>query len=275
MTRDYALAHEDAFEHRAKQWEETCREIDYHRERPLSCETNCEATQADFQALFETAMQQSFLLGHSHIDQNRFLELNLEQFAKRGFDTLFLEGVPYEAQDLIDAYLASADEALPAELAMVLGSDGALVRLAKVVGIRPVGLECVQNYLPQPEPNLYRPKREAAMNDIGVRIIRKEKGVGKYVAHVGNDHLLLSEFHKTPGMGAVLHVPTVSVMDSYMPEGIGYRIISGTDHHLKTREGEKRFKENNPGTSIQYGGNPGFDVRVEVDIYRAPTWRIA
>ena len=107
MTSDYAGKHEAGFEHRAMQWQHTCREIDPWKERPVWCESNCNASREDFRNLFDVVTTQSFLVGEMHTDKNNFIENNIEDLARRGFDTLFLEGVPYEAQGLIDAYIAS------------------------------------------------------------------------------------------------------------------------------------------------------------------------
>ncbi len=87
---------------------------------------------------------------------------------------------------------------MPAELAMVLGRHCSLVTKAKSAGIRTVGIDTQQTYLPEPD-NLheYGAKREGAMNDMAVEIIRKEQGRGKYVARVGEDHLLLSTHGNT------------------------------------------------------------------------------
>ena len=204
MTVDYAREHEDAFEYRSKRWGDTCRQIERNGERPTWCTTNCNATYQDYRNLFETITNQSFLLGEDHDDRNAFVENNIELLAKRGFDTLFLEGIPYEAQCLIDAYLAMpAESNMPAELAMVLGRHCSLVTKAKLAGIRTVGIDTQQTYLPEPDDlHEYGAKREGAMNDTAVEIIRKEQGRGKYIARVGEQHLLLST-HGIPGMGSL------------------------------------------------------------------------
>ena len=111
----------------------------------------------------------------------------------------------------------------------------------------------------------YLSQRSAAFNDMAVEIIRKERGTGKYVARVGEDHLLRSSINGTPGMGAVLEVPAISIRDDPELKAGQCRLISWADPQFKTPEGRNLFRWRNKGTTVGIADQPGRDVLVEVN----------
>lgn len=174
--------------------------------------------------------EQKYLgIGGKHDDiaaQNLILN-NLSFFEKQGFDTIFLEGIPHEAQQMIDDYLKSADPSMPLELSKILNGSGnerefslEIIKTIKEQNLkfRIVALDSYATYLAD-ESHLYKlDLRIKAFNYIALKIIENTQSEGKQLFFVGGDHLKKSSIlgcPEIPGLSMFLDCPAITIFDNY------------------------------------------------------------
>lgn len=171
-----------------------------------------------------------FCLGelHDQIEPKTYLIDQMQELKKLGVTTLFLEHFLYDThmQELLDEYVQSEKDEFPPLLNRYLEklkSDNfdysGVIRSAKLAGIRIVGIDTSISYEAGYSSfgGSSGPKRFFAMNYVANKIIRHEKGSGKFVALMGFYHgsrvIDIREGGKTPapGVADLLGVPFVVI----------------------------------------------------------------
>jgi hypothetical protein len=167
---------------------------------------------------------------HDWINPKKYIIDNLPDMKKLGVKTLFIETLSYDLQAQLDDYFASPSDEMPPFLQACLdakdygnGLSGPytyvnLVRKAKEEGIRVVGIDTCAAYesggdLSTTQDTINRVK---TMNYVGDKIIRHEKGSGKYVVFVGGLHggSVRMKSGVTPGLADLLRIPFMMVADA-------------------------------------------------------------
>lgn len=173
--------------------------------------------------------------GHSSLMSKKFFLENVEKFKQEGVATLFLEHIVYDTmQDELDAYFEQTTDELPSMLNLYLRTLDtkffirdenlgytALVVGAKKAGIRIVAIESEASYRAgsSSRDGVSGSDRHKAMNYQAHKIIKKEKGKGKFVALVGSTHM--TRYMKVPGLTEMLRCPHVLVAKSCENEAKG------------------------------------------------------
>lgn len=171
---------------------------------------------------------------HNQKGPRNFLLNNLAVLKAYGFTTIFCEGIYYEMQPLIDAFLQDKTTNTPTPffspfLRKLLSYSAhgnnhcELLQTCKKLGMRVVGIDTHFSYRSAAFIDFcdnYPLWRVKAMNAYALVIIEKEKP-NKYNVFAGGGHLKAydnkNKFQKideyVPGICAILNIPTVSVVD--------------------------------------------------------------
>lgn len=173
---------------------------------------------------------------HSHLSPKKFLIDHMPTLKEAGVKTLFLEHLFYDSmQKWLDDYFQTASDApMPKYLQAYLNnlSSGQsifrttesnynyleIVRAAKELGIRIVGLDTTISYLCGASDKLgvkNSHNRYVAMNYTSVQIIRLESKGEKFVAFMGSGHV--GTTLGVPGVASLLRCPSVIIEDK--PQG--------------------------------------------------------
>jgi hypothetical protein len=262
MTVAYAEVHRQAFQAKADAWDASCNGVDTGSRLKL-CDTGFPRSGDYVSAQMDQVATQSFFVGEDHYQVNArgFIRENLRRLSERGFRTVFLEGIPVEAQELIDAYYAGDTDELPPDLQRMVGSWADVLVQTKELGMRVVGLSSRQTYDDAPDNMAdYAVLRAKAMNQEALEIIRREAGEHRYVALVGADHLIRATgLERTPGLAAVLKVPAVMIGDAVGMEDDEFGVISGADDV----PAKLAYAAQNRFTAMNPYNEPGYDLRIE------------
>lgn len=179
--------------------------------------------------IFGNFKQKYLGIGEKHIDTaaKNLVSFNLSFFEEQGFDIIFLEGIPHEAQQMIDDYLKSADPSMPLELSKILSGSGNAetntVKLIKLIKekrlkLRIIALDSYATYLAD-DSHLYKPAlRIKAFNYIALKIIENTQSEGKQLFFVGGDHLKKGSepgCTEIPGLSMFLDCPAITIFDNY------------------------------------------------------------
>jgi hypothetical protein len=265
MSAAYNREQEIAFAWRAKAWESTCQGVNLSAPRPQLCKTQFNASHDDHCKLWEQLARTNLVLGESHLDDHQFLKKNLAYFGARGYDTLFLEGVHAEAQSMLDAWVRSTEPVPSPELKALLGDKVELVVQAKAAGIRVVGIDSEQTYVVQTlDRNQYIKTRTGGFNDMAHEIIKKQKGPGKFLVYVGEDHALRSK-SGVPGIAAVLQIPAVILRNAYGIPKDKFCLLSGSETFFSDLAAYDRFSASNFNSVVECPlmGHTGCDIWIE------------
>lgn len=184
---------------------------------------------------FSELLQSDFIIGNSHLQlaHFQFLITNMQLFKDSGYDTLFVEFLPYEMQVLLDDYFYSSmnmmpcleeyiKERWPEGLRISLGNEFVqLIKTAKRCGIRTVGLEnkftirhnfddCAIRGFEETSTSRYTDFSYSAF-----QIIQREIREGrsrKWIAHVGNAHVDVSR--NIPGLSQLTGANALYIFDN-------------------------------------------------------------
>ncbi len=172
----------------------------------------------------QTLFEKSFGIGEYHTNDcaKKFLLDNMPNLKKADFKTIFLEGLCYELQGLLDEYLNSAPGTkMPILLDKALHSrtqEGFCLKVveeAKKCGIRVVGIETnatavsfIDLKMNEYEKNHLRVK---VMNAEAIKIIDGEAKEQKFVIFCGSNHLKYSsdQNHECVGLKSILNIPGI------------------------------------------------------------------
>ncbi len=212
---------------------------------PVKCTIPSSSCDSERNMLQEVFVKQNFDglcigEGHSQVTPKKFILDHLPEMAKMGVTTFFIETLPFDTmQRYLDEYFASPSDTLPLPLEALLGmldcssylsepyTYKALVRKAKSLGIRIVGIDtqaaaATIEGLGEEHINSNRRK---AMNYVAQKIIKHEKGDGKYLVFLGAAHgsQTLHEGETeaaSPGVATLLQIPFF-VIDDFFDFGCG------------------------------------------------------
>jgi hypothetical protein len=111
LSKDYEASHNGNFLECAKLWDAKCSE-QVEVVQKYVYESNYPASTKDFHKTMIDIIDQAeegIFLGetHGHKSAYDFVGKNLNYLKNKGFNTLFLEGIPYEAQSLLDDFFRS------------------------------------------------------------------------------------------------------------------------------------------------------------------------
>lgn len=181
---------------------------------------------------------------HDGVNPKKFLIEKMPLFKKNGVRTLFIETLSYELQAHLDEYFSSPNFELPPLLreALRVKDEGCrlsgpytytnLVRKAKEEGIRIVGLDTDLAYEAGGTLSTYEQtlERVQALNYLAEKIIRYEKGKGKYVVFVGSLHgtSVNTENGRILGLADLLQIPLMIANDKAGKPSLKMN-ISGAD----------------------------------------------
>ncbi len=203
---------------------------------PVKCTTNEASLAVDEELLKEVFVSKGFdglFIGEAHqqVVAKKFLCDNLKVMKSMGVTTLFLENISYDTmQRLLDEYFASSSDTMPTLLKRRLIDMGllnsldtrydylALVQAAKAAGIRIVALDTTVCHTGKPY-RLDPIPRLTMLNYIAEKIIRHEKGPGKYVALMGGDHISShrpADKPYIPGVADLCRCPTLAIEESVL-----------------------------------------------------------
>jgi hypothetical protein len=184
---------------------------------------------------FSDLLQNSFIVGNNHqeIDHFQFLITNMQLFKDNGFDTLFVEFLPYEIQVMLDNYFRSASSDMlpclesyihnrwPPQPRLIDSYHCAdnfvqLIKTAKSCGIRVVGLEnrCTIEHDRSDKGVKRQPTRSDDISYSAYQIIQKEVNEGrckKWIAHVGTAHV--DTFEGIPGISQLTGANALYILD--------------------------------------------------------------
>ncbi|MEM8934571.1 MAG: hypothetical protein AAGE94_25480, partial [Acidobacteriota bacterium] len=206
-------------------------DAEFSAERMRRYKETLESLPAQKAAQFLLARHQGFVLGEGHKDtgSKAFLEKTMRTLGEMGVETLFIEHVREEYQDLLDdwhrkrqqskapeplarmANKVSDDFGLPSDVTNVL----TLLHAAHDAGIRVVGIDSLAA-LYEDSDERGRELRAFVMNVFGESVIRKQSGRGKFVILTGQAHATAhsgkSRFKvdALPGFAEMLKIPATT-----------------------------------------------------------------
>lgn len=235
---------------------------------------NLDAQQADFDAAALALAGDSFVIGEFHDDAGsagEFLMSYAQLLLSKGFDTLYVEGLPFEAQGEIDAFLTDPGSLsrdawllMEGEAVYPCSNWGPVIALREA-GMRIVGIDGHYADLAQAQDDPQE-ERVKAMNHFASRVIERDRrenelAAGKFVVLCGVDHARCSEAG-TPGIAAAFGCCTVLVGKKKGAALIASQ--AGVEQALQRAQ-------SSTGTGVALEGLPA-DLGPNCDVYLGRDW---
>ncbi|UFH50110.1 membrane-targeted effector domain-containing toxin [Pseudomonas sp. KNUC1026] len=204
------------------------------------------------------ARSQGLVVGEAHWARasKQLLIEQMDQFAKEGVDTLYMEHLLSDAHQAdLDQFSQTGD--MPARLRRYLDvldrgqhtdptgqySFTAVIKAAQKSGIRVRALDCVASYRVETSPfGTDQTTRQQLMNYYAHRVITSEPGAGKWIALMGNSHT--DSYLGVPGVADLEGVPSIRAED----------VPPGTPTGF----------EKDPGAVIERGDNPALMLKSDL-----------
>lgn len=240
LNPDYAKLHKNDFKKFSQMYDEELLHhpiADNSKSKDLKIIKQIETTKEITPELFGNFNAKIIGIGetHHHSNPKNFIIDNLAKLNMYGVDKIYLEGIPYEVQNMLDAYMTSNSMHMPAELKKILesnDSDSSKIKLIQNIKllklkIRVIGLDSQKTYLADESHDAAINDRIKSFNYQALQIIKDTNSQGKGLFLVGSDHLKKSNVDKIPGLAAVLSCPAIVISDLSVEEYENYNIVPG------------------------------------------------
>jgi hypothetical protein len=235
----YKERNADNFNQAAKRWSRYVNDIETRLNYPIT-DFDLSLWKRIPHHIFGDFKEEFIGIGEAHDDNVALplIEKNLAFLEEKGVRTLYLEGFPYEAQDLLDRYLADTSKPMPKELRKILigrtiyrNDETNRINIVEKIAeqklnIRVVGLDNCSTYLADESHCYHVELRIEAFNYIAYRIMMETRGDGIKIFLVGGDHLKVSRFGHI-GIAALLDCANFMVLAEKYNESENVYVLPG------------------------------------------------